>query len=235
METYLYFRKFRPVTHVHTVSSGDVSNWANAGAGSATTFIEPTAATTLGTDDIDSMTEVASVVVKSAGSNSNVGTNYSGGATVAEEEVTLNLANVAVTNSRFVIDEASGTGTTTKDTADGYTFIANDEITITFQQGLETSFMYPASGLVGIEATATGQTTLKFKSLKNDGTIDPIIIEHDNGKYEDIVNGINAVINGDNYGGITTIIDGSGGSLVLAKELGGLGIDGLKYTPESGY
>ena len=181
------------------------------------------------------MTEVASVVVKSAGSNSNVGTNYSGGATVAEEEVTLNLANVAVTNSRFVIDEASGTGTTTKDTADGYTFIANDEITITFQQGLETSFMYPASGLVGIEATATGQTTLKFKSLKNDGTIDPIIIEHDNGKYEDIVNGINAVINGDNYGGITTIIDGSGGSLVLAKELGGLGIDGLKYTPESGY
>ena len=95
--------------------------------------------------------------------------------------------------------------------------------------------MYPASSLIGIEATATGQTTLKFSSLKNDGTDDLVAINHDNTKYEDIVNGINAIINSNNHGGIVTVIDGSGGQLVLSPELEGLGIDGLIYTPESSY
>tara|TARA_R100001509_G_scaffold145452_1_gene102085 strand:+ start:201 stop:488 length:288 start_codon:yes stop_codon:yes gene_type:complete len=95
--------------------------------------------------------------------------------------------------------------------------------------------MYPASGLIGIEATATGQTTLKFKSLKHDGTDDLVAINHDAGKYQDIVNGINAIVNGNKHGGIVTVIDGHGGQTRLSEELGGLGIDGLIYTPESGY
>ena len=106
---------------------------------------------------------------------------------------------------------------------------------MTFQQGLETSFMYPASALVGMEATATGQTTLRFLSLKSDGTDDVVAINHDDGKYQDIVNGINAIIHGNNHGGIVTVIDGHGGETRLAKELGGLGIDGLIYTPEASY
>ena len=95
--------------------------------------------------------------------------------------------------------------------------------------------MYPASSLIGMEATATGQTTLRFKSLKGDGTDDVVAINHDNGKYQDIVNGINAIINGKNHGGIVTVIDGHGGVTRLSKELEGLGIDGLIYTPESSY
>ena len=95
--------------------------------------------------------------------------------------------------------------------------------------------MFAASALKGIEAAATGSTVLRFNSLKNDGTDDIITIAHDNAKYEDIVNGINAIVNGNNYSGVVTVIDGSGGDLVLAKELRGLGIDGLAIEFESGY
>ncbi len=214
METYLYFRKFRPASFLST-------------QGSATQTLNTI--TGLGGDDIDSSTEIATLTVTAAdAANAAIGSNYShpgaGG--------TLTIATSAInsmSNSVLVFDNS------TQDSGNGYTFEANDTILITFQQGLETSFMYPASSLIGIEATATGQTTLKFKSLKNDATIDSVAINHDNTKYEDIVRGINAVINGNNHGGIVTVIDGSDGGLVLAKELNGLGVDGLVYTPESGY
>ena len=95
--------------------------------------------------------------------------------------------------------------------------------------------MYAASALKGIEASATGSTILRFNSLKNNGTNDVITIAHDNAKYEDIVNGMNAIINGNNKGKAVTVIDGSGGKLVTSPELAGLGIDGLAMVFESGY
>ena len=217
METYLYFRKFRPATFLST-------------QGSATQALNTI--TGLGGDDIDSITEVASLVVTAGGDdNSNVGSAYSA-VSADGDQTTLSIANGAVkttSNSDITLNNV------TEDTDSGYNLEAGDTVLITFQQGLETSFMYPASSLIGIEATATGQTTLKFKSLKNDGTDDLVAINHDNAKYQDIVNGINAIVNGNKHGGIVTVIDGHGGQTRLAKELGGLGVDGLIYTPESSY
>ena len=215
METYLYFRKFRPASFVST-------------QGSATQTLNTI--TGLGGDDIDSATEIATLTVTSVdAANSNIGSNYTAISGIGQETVVATSAINSMSNSVLVFDNS------TQDSANGYTFESGDVITITFQQGLETSFMYPASSLIGIEATATGQTTLKFKSLKNDGTDDLVAINHDNAKYQDIVNGINAIINSNNHGGVVTVVDGSDGGTVLAKELNGLGIDGLVYTPESSY
>lgn len=214
METYLYFRKFRPASFVST-------------QGSATQTLNTI--TGLGGDDIDSTTEIAGLVVTPAdGTNAAIGGNYSHPGAGGDLTLATSAIN-SMSNSVLVFDNS------TQDSNNGYTFESGDIITITFQQGLETSFMYPASSLIGMEATATGQTTLKFKSLKNDGTVDTVAINHDNAKYQEIVSGINAVINGNNHGGVVTVIDGSDGGLVLAKELNGLGVDGLIYTPESGY
>tara|TARA_Y100001937_G_scaffold89618_1_gene121225 strand:+ start:1763 stop:2431 length:669 start_codon:yes stop_codon:yes gene_type:complete len=222
METYLYFRKFRPATFTST-------------QGSATQALSaPSVASIGGAVDaagvkIASATEIASMTVTPAdGANSNIGSNYSHpGAGVA-----LTLATSAINS---VADSVITFDNVTQDTANGYNFETGDIITVTLQQGLETSVMYAASALKGIEASATGSTILRFNSLKNDGTDDVITIAHDNGKYEDIVNGINAIINGNNKGKAITVIDGSGGGLVLSPELGGLGIDGLSIVLESGY
>ena len=217
METYLYFRKFRPATFLST-------------QGSATQTLNTI--TGLGGDDIDSITEVASLVVTAGGgSNSDIGSAYSAVSTNGDQ-TTLSIANGAVkTTSNSVITLNNNS----EDADSGYTLESGDTVLMTFQQGLETSFMYPASSLIGMEATATGQTTLRFKSLKGDGTDDVVAINHDNGKYQDIVNGINAIVNGNNYAGIITVIDGHGGETRLAKELCGLGVDGLIYTPEASY
>ena len=217
METYLYFRKFRPATFLST-------------QGSATQTLNTiTVATLCGTDDIDSSTEIASLVVTPAdGTNSAIGSNYSHPGAGLPLTIAVSAIN-SMSNSVLVFD------TNSQDSANGYTFESGDTILITFQQGLETSLMYPASSLTGVEATATGQTTLRFKSLKNDGTDDIVIIEHDAEKYEDIVNGMNAIINGKNHSGIVTVIDGSDGNTVVSKELEGLGIDGLYYAPEASY
>ena len=222
METYLYFRKFRPATLVST-------------QGSATQALNAFSVASIGGavdgagNKVASATEIASITVTPAdGANSNIGSNY----THPGAGVALTLATSAI---KTVADSVITFDNVTEDTANGYNFEVNDVITVTMQQGLETSVMYPASSLIGMEATATGQTTLRFKSLKNDGTDDIITIDHDNGKYQDIVNGINAIINGNNYSGVVTVVDGSDGKTVLAKELGGLGIDGLGIVLESSY
>lgn len=216
METYLYFRKFRPATFLST-------------QGSATQALNTI--TGLGNDDIDSDTEIASLVVTPAdGTNAAIGSAYTHPG--LGNPLTLSIANGAIkscTNSVVTLNNS------TEDADSGYTLENGDTVLITLQQGLETSCMYPASSLIGMEATATGRTTLKFKSLKNDNTIDSIAIEHDDTKYQDIVNGMNAIVNGRNHGGIVTVIDGSGGTTVLSKELNGLGIDGFRYTPTAGY
>tara|TARA_R100000278_G_scaffold111786_1_gene89411 strand:- start:25 stop:687 length:663 start_codon:yes stop_codon:yes gene_type:complete len=220
METYLYFRKFRPATFAHTATAG-TQNFTITG---------------LGGDDIDSATEIASITVTAAdAANTAIGSAYTAISAIGDVTTLTNSGGfdaTAVSNSVVTIDLTTGGSA---DTANGYNLETGDVVTVTLQQGLETSFMYPASSLVGIEATATGQTTLRFKSLKNDNTDDVVAINHDDAKYQDIVNGINSIINGDNYSGVVTVIDGHGGETRLAKELEGLGIDGLIYTPESSY
>jgi len=222
METYLYFRKFRPATFTST-------------QGSATQALgAPSVASIGGAVDaagakISSATEIASMTVTPAdGANSNIGSNYTHPGAGVALTIAVSAIN-GVANSVITFDNV------TQDSANGYNFETGDIITVTLQQGLETSAMYAASALKGIEASATGSTILRFNSLKNDGTDDIITIAHDNAKYEDIVNGINAIVNGKNHEGVVTVIDGSGGDLVLSKELQGLGIDGLEMVFESGY
>tara|TARA_R100000908_G_C3740242_1_gene137009 strand:- start:57 stop:725 length:669 start_codon:yes stop_codon:yes gene_type:complete len=222
METYLYFRKFRPATLVST-------------QGSATQALNAFSVASIGGAvdgagyKVASATEIASMTVTPAdAANSNIGSNYSHpGAGVA-----LTIATSAI---KTVADSVITFDNSTEDSANGYTFETGDIITVTMQQGLETSVMYPASSLIGIEATATGQTTLRFKSLKNDGSDDIITIDHDNTKYENIVEGINAIINGSNNGGVVTVVDGSGGAPVINKALQGLGIDGCGIVLEASY
>lgn len=220
METYLYFRKFRPATFTHTATAG-TQNFTITG---------------LGGDDIDSVTEIASITVTAAdAANTAIGNAYTAISAIGDVTTLTNDGGfdaTAVSNSVVTIDLTTGGSA---DTANGYNLETGDVVTVTLQQGLETSFMYPASSLMGIEATATGQTTLRFRSLKNNNQDDVVVINHDNGKYEDVVNGINAIIHGKNHEGVVTVIDGSDGKTVLSPELEGLGIDGLIYTPESGY
>jgi len=222
METYLYFRKFRPATFTST-------------QGSATQALTAVTAALIGGAvdaagaKVASATEIASLsVVPADGANSAIGSNY----THPGAGVALTLATSAI---RTVADSVITFDNSTQDSANGYTFEENDVITVTFQQGLETSVMYPASSFLGAEATATGSTTLRFKSLKGDGTDDIIVIAHDNTKFEDLVNGINAAISGNNHGGIITVIDAGDGVLKTTKELAGLGIDGMTIVLESGY
>jgi len=223
METYLYFRKFRPATFTST-------------QGSATQALTAVTAALIGGAvdaagaKVASATEIASLsVVPADAANSAIGSNY----THPGAGAALTLATSAIkTVADSVITFKSSAS---EDTANGYTFESGDAITVTFQQGLETSVMYPASSFLGAEATATGSTTLRFKSLKGDGTDDVIVVAHDNTKFEDLVNGINAAISGKNHGGIVTVIDAGDGELKTTKELAGLGIDGMTIVLESGY
>ena len=79
MANLLYFRKER-ASQSFTITSTNVSNWANIDQGSATSFMEITG---VGGDDIDSDTEIASVTVTAVGTNNDVGSNISGGGVVA--------------------------------------------------------------------------------------------------------------------------------------------------------
>lgn len=234
MEKYLYFRKFRPASQSFTITSTNVSNWANIDQGSATSFMEITG---VGGDDIDSDTEIASVTVKAVGSNSNVGSGISGGAVVADEVTTLDLGDVVdITNSKLRIEPASGSGSGANiDTTNGYTLVAGDIVTVTLQQGLETCAMYPVSGLMIVTPGATGSTVFNFKSLKADGTADTFTIAHADGKYEEIVNAMNAIQMGKDKGGIVKVIDGSDGGLVIDAGLAGCGVTGFVYAPTASY
>jgi hypothetical protein len=234
MEKYLYFRKFRPASQSFTITSTNVSNWANIDQGSATSFMEVVG---VGGDDIDSDTEIASVTVTAVGSNSNVGSGVSGGAVVAGEVTTLDLGDVVdITNSKLRIEPASGSGSGANiDATNGYTLVAGDIVTVTLQQGLETCAMYPVSGLMSVTPSATGSTLFNFKSLKADGTVDTFTIAHADGKYEEIVNAMNAIQMGKDKGGIVKVIDGSDGGLVIDAGLAGCGVTGFVYAPTASY
>tara|TARA_R100000541_G_scaffold56771_1_gene66407 strand:- start:4 stop:669 length:666 start_codon:yes stop_codon:yes gene_type:complete len=221
METYLYFRKFRPADIEFTQGSATNVLAAITGIGGAANEAEY---------KIGSATEIASITVTAAdAANTAIGSNYTAIANIGDQ------TTVAVSAIRTVADSVVTLDTSAQDSDNGYTLEVNDKVKLTFQQGLETCVMYPATSLMGIEATATGKTTLRFMSLKNNNQDDFILINHDNGKYGDIVAGLNAIVNGKNHGGIVTVVDGSGGAPVINDSLKGLGIDGLGIELEDSY
>ena len=221
MENYLYFRKFRPATFTST-------------QGSATQTLNTI--TGVGGDDIDSITEVASLVVIPAdGANSNIGSAYSHPG--AGGELTLSIANGAVkTTSNNVITLNNNS----EDADSGYTLESGDKVVMTFQQGLETSFAYPVDRLIGVnQGSANTETVIHFKSMKGDANDDTITLTHTAGKYEQIVKAINDACNGyPKEGKLVSVIDGGEGrtgDAAVMKELAGCGITQMVVAFESGY
>tara|TARA_R100001443_G_scaffold3213_2_gene10256 strand:+ start:945 stop:1640 length:696 start_codon:yes stop_codon:yes gene_type:complete len=207
MANLLYFRKERPLSQSFTITSTNVSNWANIDQGSATSFMTITG---VGSDDIDSDTEFVSVTVTSAGSNSNIGSNYS--AVSAGTVTTLDLGDaVDITDSKLRIEPASGSGSGANiDTANGYTLAAGDIVTVNFATnhfGLEQASVYPADRFIGGSATNGTTTVLHFNALKGTDNDDTFTVTHADGKFTALMAGINDCINADKDHKVQVVID----------------------------
>lgn len=222
MENYLYFRKFRPASQVFT----------------ATAATQTVTITGVGGDDIDSATEIASITVTALDdTNTNVGSNYAT-ITAAGQVTTLAADGWSITNSIITIADIT-------DTEDGYSLETGDIVTVTLQQGLETSFAYPSSSWVTTATTGTS-TVVTFDSIKGTGS-DTVTITHDSGA--DISGMITSALNvakeadGTNDPSISTaptgkmisVIDGGDGKADILRGYQNLGIIGLVYAPVAGY
>lgn len=232
MAKLLYFRKER-ASQSFTITSANVSNWANIDQGSATSFMEITG---VGGDDIDSDTEIASVTVTAVGANGNVGSNISGGAVVANEVTTLDMGDVVdITDSKLRIEPASGSGSGANiDVANGYTLVAGDIVTVNFSAshfGLEQASIYPADRFIGGVAESATETRLHFNSLKGTDNDDELQITHASGKMTVLMAAINDLINGNKDHTVLTVAD-------LAEDkfcAPGLGITGIVDVKVTGY
>lgn len=227
MQNYLYFRKFRPATFSHTATAG-TQNFTITG---------------LGGDDIDHVSEIASVTVTSAdAANSNIGSAYtaiSGIGQVTSLTIPGAIDNTAVNNSVVTVALMNGGGGT-EDTTNGYNLETGDVVTVTLQQGAETCLAYPTSRLKVInQGNANTETVLHFDSLKNDGSDDTITLTHAAGEFETIVKSINDACNGyPKEGKLISVIDGSDGKTGDAACMPGLrgaGITSMVFLPEPGY
>jgi hypothetical protein len=222
MENYLYFRKLRPATFAHT----------------ATAATQTFTITGVGGDDIDSATEIASITVTALDdTNANVGSTYTA-ISEAGQVTTLAADGWSVTNSIITINDIS-------DTDDGYSLETGDIVTVTLQQGLETSFAYPSSRYKSIAETSSTSTTITFHALKNGvGEEDDVVLTHTADKYSEVVKMINAALSlADGAGSASTaptgkfipVVDGKDGLIEVLKGYYGIGIDGLVYNPTTGY
>lgn len=228
MENYLYFRKLRPKTATATFSGS--SNATNAFTGVGVS------------NNLDNINEIASIAVTSAAGG---GTGHasilfeadrvlpsptytSTALAVATGSVHyLNPANQALSNGVLTLD-ASGV-------AGGYDLASSDTVTITFKQGLETSFMYPVSALKGMVATDTDTTSLHFASILGDATDDIVTIEHAAGKFEDICKLMNDACNAfPRDGRLVTVIDLGFGETNILGGSNPAGITSIEYAPEGG-
>ena len=228
MENYLYFRKLRPITATAAFSGSSNATAAFTGVGVAA--------------NLDNINEIASIAVTSAGG---AGTGeasilfeptavlpaptYSSTAlSVATGSVHyLNPANQALSNGVITLDGHGTTG--------GYTLASSDTVTITFKQGLETSFMYPVSALKGMVATDTDTTSLHFASILGDATDDVVTIEHAAGKFEDICKLMNDACNAfPRDGRLITVIDLNYGETNILGGGNPATITSIEYAPEGG-
>lgn len=232
MANLLYFRKER-ASQSFTITSTNVSNWANIDQGSATSFMEITG---VGGDDIDSDTEIASVTVTAVGTNNDVGSNISGGGVVAGEVTTLDMGDVVdITDSKLRIEPATGSGSGANiDAANGYTLKAGDIVTVNFATnhfGLEQASIYPADRFIGGSATNGTTTVLHFNALKGTDNDDTITVTHADGKFTALMAGVNDLINANKDHKVHTVID-----LMEDKFCApGLGITGIVDAKVGGY
>ena len=221
MENYLYFRKFRPASQVFT----------------ATAAAQTVTITGFGGDDIGA-TEIASITVTAIDdTNAEVGSTYTT-ITEAGQVTMLSKDGWTITSSIITIADIANT-------EDGYSLETGDIVTVTLQQGLETSFAYPSSSWVTTATTDTS-TVVTFDSIKGTGS-DTVTITHDSGA--DISGMISCALNvakdenGDNDPTISTaptgkmisVIDGGDGKTDILRGYQNLGITGLVYTPLAGY
>ena len=170
MEKYLYFRKVRPITATDAFSGSSNATAAFTGVGVS--------------NNLDNINEIASIAITSAGG---AGTGH---ASILFETTAVlpaptysSTALSIATGSIHYVDPAAqalSNGVITLDahtTSGGYTLASSDTVTITFKQGLETSFMYPVSALKGMVATDTDTTSLHFASILGDATDDIVTID----------------------------------------------------------
>ena len=228
MENYLYFRKLRPVTATAAFSGSSNATDAFSGVGVAA--------------NLDNINEIASIAVtSSAGGGTGHASilfettavlpapTYSSTAlAIATGSVHfIDPANQALANGGFTLDGHGTTG--------GYTLASSDTVTITFKQGLETSFMYPVSAFKGLVATDTNTTSLHFASILGDATDDVVTIEHANGKFEDICKLMNDACNAfPKEGRLVSVIDLGFGKTEILGGSNPASITSIEYAPEGG-
>ena len=228
MENYLYFRKLRPVTATATFSGSSNATNAFTGLGVAA--------------NNDNLNEIASIAVtSSAGGGTGHASilfettavlpapTYSSTAlAIATGSVHyINPANQAYANAVLTLDAHTVAG--------GYTLASGDTVTITFKQGLESSFMYPVSAFKGLVATDTDTTSLHFASILGDGTDDVVTIEHAAGKFEDICKLMNDACNAfPKEGKLISVIDLGFGETTILGGANPASITSIEYAPEGG-
>ena len=228
MENYLYFRKLRPKTASATFSGSSNATDAFTGVGVAA--------------NLDNINEIASLSVTSfdGGGTGHASILFEADTVLPSPTYTstalaiatgsihyLNPANQALSNGVITLDGHGTTG--------GYTLDTGDIVTITFKQGLETSFMYPVSALKGMVATDTDTTSLHFASILGDATDDVVTIEHAAGKFEDICKLMNDACNAfPRDGRLVTVIDLGFGETNILGGSNPASITSIEYAPEGG-
>jgi len=210
MENYLYFRKIRPASFTHVMSTDQAFTITGVGG-----------------DDIDDKDEIATVTVTPEdGSNSNIGSNYSHPGAGVELSLAISAIN-GVSNSVFTFDNV------TQDSANGYNFEA-DTVTVTFKPGNETCVAYPVSELKAIKATDDTTTVIHFNSIKGDSTDDTITLTHAAGKFDRVCRMINDACNfkSPHTGGLVRVIDGHGGEVRHLASYSDIAVTGMVFAFE---
>ena len=226
MENYLYFRKLRPATFVHTATAGTQALTITGVGGAA----------------IGSATEIASVTVTALdATNTSIGSTYDAIAE-AGQVTTLTAAGWGVSASEVTVDLGAGVGA---DATNGYTLETGDIVTVTLQQGLETSFAYPSSRYKAIANTTATTTTITFDALKNrSGEDDTVVLTHTTGKYSEVVKMVDTALSlANGAGSVSTaptgkfisVVDGGEGITKVLAGFDAIGVTELVYTPTAGY
>ena len=228
MENYLYFRKLRPVTATAAFSGSSNATDAFSGVGVAA--------------NLDNINEIASIAITSAagGGTGHASILFETTAVLPAPVYSSTALSIATGSVHYVnpADQALSNGVLTLDghgTTGGYTLASSDTVTITFKQGLETSFMYPVSALKGMVATDTDTTSLHFASILGDATDDVVTIEHAAGKFEDICKLMNDACNAfPRDGRLVTVIDLGFGETNILGGSNPASITSIEYAPEGG-
>ena len=228
MENYLYFRKLRPVTATAAFSGSSNATDAFSGVGVAA--------------NLDNINEIASIAITSAagGGTGHASILFETTAVLPAPTYSSTALAIATGSVHYInpANQALSNGVLTLDAhgvAGGYTLASSDTVTITFKQGLETSFMYPVSALKGMVATDTNTTSLHFASILGDATDDVVTIEHAAGKFEDICKLMNDACNAfPREGKLITVIDLGFGETNILGGGNPATITSIEYAPEGG-